>query len=330
MSDALDLWDHLSSDDVQARLKNLQLPFNSFGYDRFGISRKHLATFYSLLEPFYKHYFKVRVTGIKHVEAATRGMLIGNHSGGIPVDAGMIFASLFFELDPPKHAHGMVEKFAQNLPFLSSIFSRLGQLSGLPEHAHQILNEDRLLLVFPEGVRGTGKLYKDKYQLERFGTGFMRISLQTQSPIIPFAFIGGEEAMPVIYHAKILAQLLKVPYFPVPKHIIPFPKPEYCEIVYGEAMHFDGHGRESDDVIQEYVDQVKERIAELISQGRALRKERIQTIDAQKLEQKAGNMERIRKASQILRKTNPLNTVNHTSNSSIQTADPVSLGEVKS
>ena len=231
MSNHLDLWEHLSSEDVKARLQNIQLPFNRYGYDRFGISRKHLASFYSMLEPLYKHYFKVRVTGIEEVAAIDKGMLIGNHSGGIPVDAAMIFASLFFDLDPPKHAHGMVEKFAQNLPFLSSIFSRLGQLSGLPEHAYQILNENRLLLVFPEGVRGTGKLYKDRYQLARFGTGFMRIALQTQSPIIPFAFIGGEEAMPVIYHAKILAQIFKVPYFPVPKHLIPIPKPEYCEIV---------------------------------------------------------------------------------------------------
>ena len=202
-------------------------------------------------------------------------MLIGNHSGGIPVDAAMIFASIFFELDTPRHAHGMVEKFAQNLPFLSSLFSRIGQLTGLPEHAIQLLEAERLLLAFPEGVRGTGKLYSDRYQLERFGTGFVRIALKTNSPIIPFAFVGGEEAMPVIYHAQPIAKLLGVPYIPIPKHIIPIPKPEHCQILYGEPLYFKGSGNEKDSVIQSYVDQVRTDIAALISIGRQRREERI-------------------------------------------------------
>ena len=117
MSQSIDLWEHLSHEDVRSRVSKLTLPFNQYGYDQFGISRKHIATFYSFLEPLYRHYFKVRVHGIEHVSSIDKGMLIGNHSGGIPVDAGMIAASLFFELDPPKHVHGMVEKFAQNLPF---------------------------------------------------------------------------------------------------------------------------------------------------------------------------------------------------------------------
>ena len=173
----------------------------------------------------------------------------------------------------------MVEKFAQNLPFLSSLFSRIGQLTGLPEHAVQILEAGRLLLAFPEGVRGTGKLFNDRYQLARFGTGFMRIALQTKSPIIPFAFVGGEEAMPVIYHAQPLADLIGVPYIPIPKHIIPLPKPEYCQIIYGEPLYFEGSGNERDVIIQGYVDQVKETIAGLIIEGRERREERLKEKD---------------------------------------------------
>ena len=275
MNRAADLIQLATSKAVKDRLDNLDIPFESLGFDRFGISRRHLGLFYTLLEPLYRHYFRVEVNGLEHIPTTGRGMLIGNHSGGIPVDAGMIFASIFFELDPPRHVHGMVEKFAQNLPFLSSLFSRIGQLTGLPEHAIQILESERLLLAFPEGVRGTGKLYSERYQLERFGTGFMRIALQTNSPIIPFAFVGGEEAMPVIYHAQPLAKLLGVPYVPIPKHIVPLPKPEYCQIVYGEPLHFEGNGNERDVIIQGYVDEVKTHIANLIKVGRQRREERL-------------------------------------------------------
>jgi len=274
-SEGHDIWSRVSSEEVTARLERLDVPFGPYGYDRFGLSKRHIGAFYTLLEPLYRRYFRVESTGLEHVPEQGRAMLIGNHSGGIPVDAGMVFSSLFFDRDPPRHPHGMVEKFAQNLPFLSSIFSRLGQLSGLPEHAEQILQEERLLLVFPEGVRGTGKLYRDRYQLARFGTGFMRIALQNKSPIIPFAFVGGEEAMPVIYHAPLLAQLLKVPYVPIPKHLLPIPKPVLCQLSYGEPLYFEGTGDETDEVIQGYVDQVKERIVGLIEEGRARREERV-------------------------------------------------------
>lgn len=258
---------------VEARLARLPLPFNRYGLDRFGISREHLALFYTLLEPLYRRYFRVKTYGRERVPDQGRGMLIGNHSGGVPVDAGMLLASIFFEGDAPRHAHGMVEKFAQTIPFLSAFFSRIGQLAGLPEHALQMLRADRLLMIFPEGARGTGKLYKDRYQLVSFGTGFMRIALQTDAPIIPFAFIGGEEALPTVYHAKLLSKLAKTPYWPVPPHIIPVPLPVECSLHFGEPMRFEGNGSERDEVIEGYVEAVKARIEALIIEGRRMRGE---------------------------------------------------------
>ena len=164
----------------------------------------------------------------------------------------------------------MVEKFAQNLPFVSSWMCRIGQLTGLPEHAERILREGRMLMAFPEGVRGVGKLYSDRYKLVRFGTGFMRIALKTGVPIVPFAYVGGEEAFPTVYHAKLLAKAFRVPYWPVPKHIIPLPLPLQCRIHYGDPLHFEGDGTESDAVIEGYVQQVREQIAVLIAEGRPL------------------------------------------------------------
>lgn len=258
--------------EVSERIARLDIPFNRYGLDPYGVSRPHLAQFFTLLTFFYRSYFRVQAHDTHHVPAQGRAMLIGNHSGGIPVDAGMTLASLLLDHEPPRLAHAMVEKFAQNWPFVSSWFSRIGQLPGLPENAARVLREDRLLMVFPEGARGTGKLYKDKYQLVRFGTGFMRLALQTRSPIIPFAFIGGEEAVPTIYHASTLAKLFGAPYFPVTPYLLPLPLPVACQIYYGAPMLFDGDGTEPDDVINSYVDQVKSQIESLIARGRQERR----------------------------------------------------------
>jgi hypothetical protein len=178
-------WTSLTSKDVLERLERLDLPFNQYGMDPYGISKAHLGPFLTLLEGFYRRYFRVHAYGLEHVPDRGAGMLVGNHSGGIPADGGMILASLFLDHEPPRLAHGMVEKFAQEWPFVSQWFSRVGQLPGLPEHAIRLLREGRLLMVFPEGARGLGKLYKDRYNLLRFGTGFMRIALQSKAPVIP-------------------------------------------------------------------------------------------------------------------------------------------------
>ena len=258
--------------EIAEKVRRIELPFNAYGLDPYGISQEYLAVLYSLLHLLYRDYFTVRTHGIEHIPARGRAMIVGNHSGGLPVDAAMILVSLFAEMDPPRLAQGMVEKFAQRLPFLSHWFSRVGQFTGLPEHAERLLKDDRVLLVFPEGARGTGKLFKDRYKLVRFGTGFIRLALATNTPIIPAAFIGGEEALPTAFHLKRIAKLIGVPYIPVPPYLLPLPMPVHCEIYYGEAMHFQGNGNEEDHVINGYVDQVRARIAELIEQGRQERR----------------------------------------------------------
>ena len=254
-------------DEVRERIQRIDVPFNAYGLDRFGISRDTIAWFYGLLTPFYRQYFQIQTQGIEHVPKAGRAMVIGNHSGGIPVDASMVMASLFLDMEPPRHTHGMVEKFAQKWPIVSQIFSRMGQLAGLPEHAVQLLEAERILLVFPEGARGTGKLYQDRYRLVRFGSGFMRLALETKTPIVPFAFVGGEEALPTIVHSRLLAQLTGAPYWPLPPWIVPWPMRVSCRIHYGEPMTFEGDGTESDEVIEAFVQQVRDRITELMREG---------------------------------------------------------------
>src|SRR5437879_6378187 len=251
-------------DDIAARVDRLELDFDARGLDPFGVSKWHLTIALRALAFLYRNYFGVRCFGIEHVPPRGRAMLVGNHSGGIALDAAMVIASCLLELEPPRLAQGMAEKFINRFPFASVWASRCGQFTGIPEHAQRLLEDDRLLLVFPEGARGTAKLWKERWSLVDFGTGFVRLALRTRSPIVPFAFIGGGDAVPTITNLYRIGKLFGVPYVPVTPWIAPLPRPVKLSIHYGEPLVFNGSGSEDDDVVRGYVEQVKARIAALI------------------------------------------------------------------
>jgi 1-acyl-sn-glycerol-3-phosphate acyltransferase len=262
----------LIDDDVWERVGRLEIPFNSCGVDPYGVSREHVARALTMLRFFYRHYFSVEVRGVQNIPPRGRAMLIGNHSGGVALDGAMVIASAFFELEPPRLAQGMIEKFINRLPFASQWTNRTGQFTGLPEHAARLLHDERLLMTFPEGARGTAKLFSERYSLVHFGTGFMRLALQTRSPIVPFAFLGGGEAIPTIANSTALGKLFGAPYVPITPYLVALPLPVRLMLVYSEPMVFEGTGSEGDEVIEGYVEQVKSRIASLIEEGRRERR----------------------------------------------------------
>lgn len=255
------------SDEVRARVARMEIPFNRHGVDPFGASRDDVARMMAVLGWFYRRYFEVTVSGMEQVPPRGRAMLVGNHSGGVALDAMMLIAACFWELDPPRLAQGMAEKFLARLPFSSYLTARAGHITGLPEHATRLLEAERLLMVFPEGARGTAKLYGDRNTLVGFGTGFMRLALQTRTPIVPFAFVGGGEAIPTVVNLVRLGRRLGVPYLPVTPWLLPLPRPVPLEIYVGEPMSFPGTGNEEDDVIHGWVDEVKVRIGHMIDGG---------------------------------------------------------------
>jgi 1-acyl-sn-glycerol-3-phosphate acyltransferase len=264
----LELLDRVIVDrETRARVEQLDVDWSAYGIDPFGASVSDVARMYTILGWMYRNYFRVTVHGIDHVPSTGRAMLVGNHSGGFAVDAMMVLTSVFLEKEPPRMAQGMAEKFLAKMPFSASMTARSGQLTGLPEHATRLLEADRLLMVFPEGARGTAKLYGDRNTLVKFGTGFVRLALQTGTPIIPFGFLGGGEAVPTVMNLYGLGKLLGVPYIPVTRYILPIPRPVPLDIYYSEPMRFPGTGNEEDEVIQGYVEQVKQRIAGLIDSG---------------------------------------------------------------
>lgn len=257
---------------VRDLVERLELPFNQFGVDPYGISKKHLAVAFGALGLLYRRYFRVKAVGIEHVPPRGRAMLVGNHSGGYAIDGAMVLTSMLLEMNPPRLAQGMAEKFMNQLPVSSLWSSRTGQLTGLPEHAERLLQDDRLLMVFPEGAKGTAKLFKDRYSLVDFGTGFMRLALKTKTPIVPLGFVGGGDAVPTVHNSRTLGKLLGVPYVPVTPYGLAAPLPAKLVVHYGQPMRFEGTGDEEDSVVKGYVEQVKARIAGLIEAARGDRR----------------------------------------------------------
>jgi 1-acyl-sn-glycerol-3-phosphate acyltransferase len=252
---------------VRDAVDHLEIPFDSLGVDAYGTSRPHLRFALTVFAALYRGYFSVETRGIEHVPARGRAMLVGNHSGGIAIDATMVIASCLLEMRPPRLAQGMAEKFISRLPFLSEWATRIGQLPGIPEHAELLLADDRLLMVFPEGARGTGKLFKDRYSLVEFGSGFMRLALKTKSPIVPFAVLGGGEAFPTVANAYKVGKAFGLPYLPIVAYGIPVPIPAKIEIEYGAPMQFAGTGNEDDEVVLGHVSLVREQISRMLTEG---------------------------------------------------------------
>jgi 1-acyl-sn-glycerol-3-phosphate acyltransferase len=254
--------------EIARRVDALELPFDAHGVDPYGVRKKDLAWAFTLLARAYRSYFRVTAVGVHNVPDRGRAMLIGNHSGGVAIDGAMVLASMMLEKNPPRLAQGMIEKFIATVPFAGMWAARTGQFTGLPEHARRMLEDDRLLMVFPEGARGTAKLFTERNSLVEFGTGFVRLALETNTPIVPFGFVGGGDAVPTVYNAYKLGKLLGVPYVPFTPYGAAIPLPVKLRVHYGEPIVFEGTGREDDEVIARYVAKVKTRVAELMEEGR--------------------------------------------------------------
>ncbi len=262
----LDRIDSLIPDRISDRVDRVSHDINAFGYDKWGYSPRAAKRGVVLGEWLYRRYFRVQVRNIERVPPG-RGLLIGNHSSQLAYDGMMVAAALLLDADPPRGVRTMIEKFFQKQPMVNVLMARNGQLTGLPENCERLLREEELILVFPEGARGAGKVWKQRYQLMDFGTGFMRLALKTRSPIIPFAFIGGEEMCPSLVDVKPLARAFGLPYFPLTPTLLPLPLPARCAVHFGEPLRFEGTGDEEDAEIAAHVAVVKERVADLIAEG---------------------------------------------------------------
>ena len=256
-------------DDLEGRTQALVVHGNEFGFDPFGLSKQNLKYAVTVARWLYRHYFRAESFGIENVPASGRVILVSNHSGQLPFDGLVIGSACFLEPPQPRLVRAMVEFFVPTVPFASYLFSRWGQITGTPENCRRLLSAEEAVLVFPEGARGISKPFSKRYQLAEFGKGFMRLALETGAPIVPVAVIGAEEQAPAV-NVKPLARLLGMPSFPVvpyPPFIAPLPLPVKYRVHFGEVMRFTGDPDDDDEVLDDKVKTVKNRIQSMIHLG---------------------------------------------------------------
>jgi 1-acyl-sn-glycerol-3-phosphate acyltransferase len=183
--------------------------------DRWGRSESTREITRKIFDPIYSKYFRAEWDGLEKIPAKGGALLVSNHAGAIPPDAPVIMHGIEKELNRP--VYGLADFWFRTLPVGGTLWNRAGGVTAHPSNAYGILHEDQqLALVFPEGVKGPSKLYKDRYQLRRFGRGgFVEIAMRSGVPIIPLAVVGAEEAMPILTRISSLSKLLNVPYFPI-------------------------------------------------------------------------------------------------------------------
>jgi 1-acyl-sn-glycerol-3-phosphate acyltransferase len=260
--------------DFEARLKKIGSTAPG-SPDPFGFDTAWAKYALAAAALFHRYYFRVETHGIDNVPQG-RVLLIANHSGQIPIDAGVIVSALFYDGNPPRFARSMVEKWSQTLPVVSTFFARCGQVVGVPENATRLLQMGEALLVFPEGSRGISKPFTERYRLQEFGLGFMRLALETNTPVVPIAVVGAEEQYINFGNVETLAKALKMPSFPiVPQWFVPglqMPLPTRYSIWFGEPLAFVGDPDDEDAVISEKVDVVRATVQAMINRGLKERK----------------------------------------------------------
>jgi 1-acyl-sn-glycerol-3-phosphate acyltransferase len=257
---------------LEERLLTVPNELNEFGFDRYGLHPETLRRGQLLPALLYRYYFRVETRGIENLPSG-RVLVIANHAGQLPFDGMMLATALLLEAEPPRIVRAMGEYWIPQLPFVSVAAARGGALVGTPENCIQMLENEECVAVFPEGARGMNKRFRDRYRLMRFGLGFMRLALATDTPIVPVGIVGSEEQQPGLTRLDALGRALGMPTFPItvgfpwlgPLGILPMPV-KY-RLYFGEPMHFEGDPSDEDAAVEKRVERVKSAIAALLEQG---------------------------------------------------------------
>ena len=241
----------------------------SQGFDAWGFNIKNMKNNMRLTKYFYEDFYKVETVGLENVPKEGRCLIIPNHSGQLPFDGLLVGYSLLTNPNGARAPKAMVERFLPTVPFIGNWLSSVGAVIGDPINCERMLDNEEAIIVFPEGVRGSNKLYKQRYQLQRFGSGFVHLAMNNNAPIIPVGIVGMEETIRSYADLKPLAKLLGMPVLPL---VVPFIFPSKVFIYFGKPIYFNNDVHKESD-IKERVDIVKAAIDDLLKQGLARREE---------------------------------------------------------
>ncbi len=244
----------------------------SFGYDAWGYHAESVRWGLAVVRQLYERYFRVQAFGLERVPEQGRVLIVANHSGQLPFDGLLLGYALQTNPHAPRSARALVERFFPTVPWLGNLLARVGAVIGDPANCARMLRQEEAVIVFPEGARGAGKPYRSRYQLQRFGTGFMHLAMECDTPILPVGIVGCEESMPSLGNIAPLARMLSVPYIPIAP---PFPLPARVSLHIGAPMRFSADAQDDEAAVEARVEQVKSAIRDLVAQGLDARGDRM-------------------------------------------------------
>jgi 1-acyl-sn-glycerol-3-phosphate acyltransferase len=252
----------------------LQRAAGEYEEDDWGFDEEFAQALRPVLDFLYDRWWRVDTVGVRNVPAAGRAMLVANHAGILPWDGTMISLAIQREHPQPRYPRFLVLDWAFTLPFVSVTMRKVGGVVASPYNASRLLEEDELVAVFPEGAKGAGKDFSERYRLQRFGRGgFVEIALRAGAPIIPVAVVGSEEIYPKVGESRLLARATGAPYFPItptfpllgPLGAIPLPSK--WRIAFGEPIFTDTYGEDAAEdrtLVFELSERVRDEIQRMV------------------------------------------------------------------
>jgi 1-acyl-sn-glycerol-3-phosphate acyltransferase len=229
-----------------------------------------------LLRFFFRSWFRVEVSGVENLPESGAALVVANHAGVLPFDGLMASVAVHDEHPAHRDLRLLAADMVFDLPMFGDAARKAGHTMACTADAHRLLASGELTAVFPEGYKGLGKRFKDRYKLQRFGRGgFVAAALRTRAPIVPCSIIGSEEIYPMLADIRLLARLFGLPYFPItplfplagPAGLVPLPSKWH--IAFGEPIPTEHHAAaDADDpmVTFELTDQVRETIQQTLYQ----------------------------------------------------------------
>jgi 1-acyl-sn-glycerol-3-phosphate acyltransferase len=250
--------------------------------DEWGFDQEVLDAVKPFFDFMYQKYWRVQTSGMENIPEEGRTLLVCNHSGQLPWDGSMVGLAVMNEHPTQRLVRTLYATWFPTLPFISTLFTKMGQALATEENGIRLLENDELVAVFPEGYKGVGKLFKDRYQLARFGRGgFIRMALKTGAPIIPVAVVGAEETYISLAKSNTIAKMIGFPYFPISPTFpwlgllgfIPLPTKWYID--FGEPILSDGYSPGAANnmmLVSQLTDQVRNIVQKMIYHRLAQRK----------------------------------------------------------
>jgi 1-acyl-sn-glycerol-3-phosphate acyltransferase len=239
--------------------------------DEFGLDPEFRERVLPIFRVLYDKYWRVDARGVRNVPRRGPTILVANHSGALPFDATMIACALH-RAGHPRATRFLYDRFVDNLPFVAQFYQRAGGVLASHANAERLLEKGELIGLFPEGVAGLAKLFSERYVLQPFSSGFVRLALRYQATIVPVAVVGAEEIYPLIGRVRALGKLLGIPYLPVtpffpllgPLGMIPLPTKWMMR--FGKPIVLDAPPRRSHDgaTVRALAEQIRVRVQQMV------------------------------------------------------------------